>query len=109
MDHVCIKDFLKEYSSGKVGFVRYALADVENSRLVLVQSNRGPAGFSFGLFILPNKTSIICSYIAEAFKGRKLRHFYFNKVCSCKILTCVRREAFTRYFLLGLATHYHES
>ena len=34
--------------------------------------------------------------------------FYFNKVCSSKILTCVRREAVARFFLLGLVTHYHE-
>ena len=46
---------------------------------------------------------------AQALKARKLWHFYFNKVCSSKILTCVRQEPVARYFLLGLATHYRES
>ena len=39
------------------------------------------AGFSFGYLI---RMSIICSYIVQAFKVRKLWHFYFKKVCSCK-------------------------
>ena len=34
-----VKDFLKEYLSGKVGFVRNALAHVEKSHLVLAQSD----------------------------------------------------------------------
>ena len=34
-----MKEFLKEYSSGKVGFVRNALAHVEKSCLVLAQSD----------------------------------------------------------------------
>ena len=41
--YVCIKEcvnkFLKEYSSGKVGFVRNVLAHVEKSRLVLAQKD----------------------------------------------------------------------
>ena len=32
--------------------------------------------------------------------------FNSNKVFSCKILACIRREAAARYFLLGLATDY---
>ena len=40
----------------------------------------------------PLRTSIIWSNEAQLFKPVSYGIFYFNKVCSCKILMCVRRE-----------------
>ena len=42
---------------GKVGFMRNALVHVEKSRLVLVQSDTCPVGFSFSLLPLPTKNA----------------------------------------------------
>ena len=47
-----MKEFFKENSPGKVGFVRNALAHVGKSRH---KAMRGPAGFSLGLSILSTK------------------------------------------------------
>ena len=47
------------------------------------------------LLLLPKyvlRAIIFWSNKAQAFKARKLWHFYFNKACSCKILMCIHCE-----------------
>ena len=95
---------------GKVGFVCNVLVHVEKSSLSLVQSDTWPCWlklqsvtFAYQEGLLPGIIKRKCSRLVS------YGIFYFNKACSCKILTRIHRKAVARYFLLGLATYYRES
>ena len=77
------KRFLDYYSSGKVGFAcRKKPFGTRTKRYVAL----------LALTLLCLLTFIIWSNKVQALKAHTLWHFYFNKVCSCKILICNCRE-----------------
>ena len=89
----CIKELLVNWTSSKVVFVHNAHGHVVKCRLVLVQDDTWPCWLKLW-FITSTYQERLLSGVMKRKRSRLVSKaiFYFNKVCSCKILTCIRRE-----------------